>query len=66
MTFYKKVVSYSRAWYEDSKAHSQFRRHCKAESVRGGDEMGKVTEKIKLTNLFDPTKSVEVEAVIYH
>lgn len=26
--------------------------------------MGKVTEKIKLTNLFDPTKSVEVEAVI--
>jgi clan AA aspartic protease len=40
------------------------RRHCKAESVRRGDEMGKVTEKIKLTNLFDPTKSVEVEAVI--
>jgi clan AA aspartic protease len=26
--------------------------------------MGKVIEKVKLTNLFDPTKSVEVEAVI--
>ncbi|MFQ5770513.1 MAG: retroviral-like aspartic protease family protein, partial [bacterium] len=26
--------------------------------------MGKVFEKIKLTNLFDPTKSVEVEATI--
>lgn len=26
--------------------------------------MGKVIEKIKLTSLFDPTKSVEVEAVI--
>lgn len=29
-----------------------------------GNEMGKVTEKVKLTNLFDPTKSVEVEAVV--
>jgi len=26
--------------------------------------MGKITEKVKLTSLFDPTKSVEVEAVI--
>lgn len=26
--------------------------------------MGKVIEKVKLTSLFDPTKSVEVEAVI--
>jgi aspartyl protease family protein len=29
-----------------------------------GELMGKVIEKIKLTSLFDPTKSVEVEAVI--
>ena len=26
--------------------------------------MGKVIEKVKLTSLFDPTKSVEVEAII--
>ncbi len=26
--------------------------------------MGKVIEKVRLTSLFDPTKSVEVEAVI--
>jgi clan AA aspartic protease len=30
----------------------------------GGDEMGKITEKVKLTNLFDMTKTKEVEAVI--
>jgi clan AA aspartic protease len=30
----------------------------------GGTEMGKVIEKVKLTSLFDPKKSVEIEAVI--
>jgi len=30
----------------------------------GGTEMGKITEKVKLTSLFEPKKSVEVEAVI--
>jgi len=29
-----------------------------------GAEMGKVTERVRLTSLFDPTRSVEVEAVI--
>jgi clan AA aspartic protease len=31
---------------------------------RGGAEVGKVREKVKFTNLFDPTKAVEAEAVI--
>jgi clan AA aspartic protease len=30
----------------------------------GGINMGKVIEKVKLTNLFEPTKSVEIEAVV--
>jgi hypothetical protein len=30
----------------------------------GGNEMGKVIEKVRLTNLFDPNKSVEIESFV--